>query len=608
MPTVVDHILAHVYELCRENTSGTVADYIPELAAVAPDGFGIALATSDGYVYEIGDTAVPFTIQSISKPFTYGLALADRGEAAVAHKIDVEPSGEPFNQISLDPVTERPRNPMINAGAITAASLVSGDSPDKRFERIRAAYSRYAGRELTFNADVYRSEARTGNRNRAIGYMLRSFDILEDDPEAAVDLYFRQCSIDVTTADLAMMAATMANNGVNPRTRERALDPALVERVLSVMTTCGMYNGAGDWVARVGMPAKSGVGGGVLAVLPGQMGIAVYSPRLDPHGNSVRGVDACRELSSKLELHFLHVTRAARSAIRSRYTVAEAPSRKRRSEVEQTALAAVGQRARVYELHGDLLFAGAETAVREIGNLEEELDALVLDVRGVGEVSDVARQMFGALRAQLTSRGCRASLVDPRAVMGQKVSSVDAGAPGGRVFSDLGSAVQWAEELLLDRHCVGPRQPEKVRLRDHPTLSGLGAEQYDRVAEAIEVRTYAPDEVIVRSGDAAAGLFLILAGELSSTYTAPGGTRHRISTLSPGMSFGEMPLLARTPFVLDFRADTELTVAVVSVADFDSMTCDDTTVGLALLRNLATGAYMQMNTAIKSLGQFDVGR
>ena len=608
MPTVVDQILTNVYEACRGNTSGSVADYIPELAAVAPDGFGIALATSDGYVYEVGDTAMPFTIQSISKPFTYGLALADHGEAAVARKIDVEPSGEPFNEISLDPVTERPRNPMINAGAITSASLIEGDSAEDRFERILTAYSNYAGRRLTFNSAVYESEARTGNRNRAIGYMLRSFGIIEDNPDAAVDLYFRQCSIDVTAADLAMMAATLANNGINPRTQQRVLAPALVERVLSVMTTCGMYDGAGDWVASVGMPAKSGVGGGIVAVLPGQMGIAVYSPRLDEHGNSVRGVEACRTMSKKLELHFLHVTRASRSAIRNRYTVAETPSRRRRSEVEQEALAQFGTRARIYELHGDLLFSGAETAVREIGNLDEDLDALVLDVRGVDDVSEVARGMLSALRKQLSARGCRASLVDPRAVLGQTASSVDPTAPDGRVFGDLGSAIQWAEELLLDRFCVGPRQPEKVLPRDHPVLSGLTAEQYDRVAAVLEYRSYSREELIVSTGQSTAGLFLILAGQASSTFTAPDGSHHRISTLSPGMSFGEMPLLARTKFILAFRAETDLSVAVISDENFAELTRDAAEVKLALLTNLATGAYHQMNTAIKSLGPFDIGR
>ena len=196
-----------------------------------------------------------------SKPFTYALALADRGSEAVAAKIDVEPSGEPFNEISLDPLTERPRNPMINAGAITAASLVAGPNPEARFERIRSAYSRYAGRELTFNEAVYTSEARTGHRNRAIGHMLRSFDVITGNPDEAVDLYFRQCSIDVTCRDLSLMAATMANNGVNPLTHERALAPAGVEQVLSVMATCGMYDGAGKWLVEVGLPAKSGVGG-----------------------------------------------------------------------------------------------------------------------------------------------------------------------------------------------------------------------------------------------------------------------------------------------------------------------------------------------------------
>ena len=607
MSNVVDAILCRVHELCRDDTSGHVADYIPELAAVTPDGFGIALTTTDGYVYEVGDTRVPFTIQSISKPFTYALALADRGLDVVASKIDIEPSGEPFNEISLDPVTERPRNPMINAGAITAASLVAGRDARDRFERIRASYSRYAGRSLTFNDAVYTSEARTGHRNRAIGYMLRSFDIIDHDPDAAVDLYFRQCSIDVTAADLAMMAATMANNGVNPRTRERALAPALVERVLSVMTTCGMYDGAGDWVARVGMPAKSGVGGGILAVLPGQMGIAVYSPRLDSHGNSVRGVAACRELSTRLELHFLHVTRAAKSSIRRRYVVTEAPSRKRRSDVEQATLAAVGDRGRVYELHGDLLFSGAETAVREIGNLDRELDALVIDVRGVDEVGTIARTMFEDLRRELAEHGCVMSVVDPRAILGLTTSSLDPADPAGRVYSSLGSAVEWAENLLLDRHCTGVRQPAAITAAEHPLLAGLSAAQYEAVTAYLEPRHYARGEVIVHKGDAAAGLFLVLRGEVTSRAVAADGGRHRITTLSPGMSFGEMPLLMTVPFLLDMVADTPVDLVVVSVPHFEALTADAPGVKLALLENLATGAYGQMAAVIKTLGRFDIG-
>ena len=180
-----------------------------------PDSFAICLATSDGYVYEAGDSRKRFAIQSISKPFTYALALADRGLAAVAAKVDVEPSGEPFNEISLDPITERPRNPMINAGAITCASLIAGDSPEERFERIRAFYSRFAGRELQLDQDMFASEDRTGNRNRAIGYMLRSFGILDEDPQTTLAVYFRQCSIEVDCRDLSLMAATLADSGVN---------------------------------------------------------------------------------------------------------------------------------------------------------------------------------------------------------------------------------------------------------------------------------------------------------------------------------------------------------------------------------------------------------
>ncbi|MGY2063197.1 glutaminase, partial [Nocardia gipuzkoensis] len=182
------------------------------------------------------------------------------------------------------------------------------------------------------------------------------------------------------------MAATLANNGVNPLSRDRALSAPLTEQVLSVMTTCGMYNAAGDWVSTVGLPAKSGVGGGILAVLPGQIGIAVYSPRLDAHGNSVRGVAVCRELSQRLELHFLHVSRSAQTAIRSQYSVADVPSRLRRNTDEIAVLAEHGHRARVYELHGDLLFAGAERAVRIIEEQAGELDALVVDLHRVGEV------------------------------------------------------------------------------------------------------------------------------------------------------------------------------------------------------------------------------
>ena len=599
MSTVVDALIGKVFAATRENRSGELADYIPELAAVAPDSFGICIATVDGFVYEVGDTRLPFTIQSISKPFTYALALADRGSGAVAEKIDVEPSGEPFNEISLDPRTERPRNPMINAGAITAASLVAGPDLDTRFERIRAAYSRYAGRDLTFNRSVYESESRTGHRNRAIGHMLRSFDIITGDPDEAVDLYFRQCSVDVTCRDLSVMAATMANNGVNPVTRETVLDPALVERVLSVMSTCGMYDAAGKWVYEVGLPAKSGVGGGIIAVLPGQIGIAVYSPRLDEHGNSVRGVEACRALSAELELHFLHVTRAARSAIRASYSVVDSPSRMRRTPAERAALDDVGKRSRIYELHGDLLFAGAESAVREIGGVETELEVVVVDVRRVDDVGGIARRMLDSLRDELTRRGCAVALVDPAALLGYTHS--DLTGASGRVFADLEAALQWSEDTLLDLHCAALRQPASIDVTQHPVLAGLRPEQLRRLTRDLDIRTFTRDEQIIHRGDRACGLFLILSGRVSMRVTDSGGAVYRIMTLSTGMTFGEMTMLLDLHFLNDVCADSEVTVAVLPAERYADMAAHEPDLKLALLERLAAGAYEQLDVMLRSL-------
>lgn len=601
-PGVVSRIVSDVYQLCRSDESGTLADYIPELAAVQPDSFALCLATADGRIYGTGEMETSFTIQSISKPFTYALALADRGTEAVDARIDVEPSGEAFNEISLDPVTERPRNPMINAGAITAASLITGHDAAARFERIRRCYSRFAGRELSMNDAVYASEARTGFRNRAIGYMLRSFGIIDSDPDEAVDRYFRQCSIDVTCRDLALMAATLANNGRNPVTGERALTTALTERVLSVMTTCGMYNAAGDWVSSVGLPAKSGVGGGIVAVLPGQIGIAVYSPRLDPHGNSVRGVAACRELSRRLELHFLHVTRAARTAIRAGYSVAEVPSRLRRTAEEIAVLAEHGHRARVYELHGDLLFAGAESAVRTIEEQAGELEALVVDLRRVGEVSTIAVRMLDDLQSELAAAGVRVALVDPDAKLGHMTSSLDPADPHGRVFIDRDTATEWCEEIVLDR-----RRPAdepvctSITIEDHPALMSLEPDDRARLAKEFEVRTFARGEVIAERGSARSGLYLILEGRVRITFLGSDARTHRLVSLSAGMQFGEIPMLVGAAFANEVRAEAGVRLAVLSPERFDQLTPQAPHLKLALLERLAAGAYAQMDAAVHAI-------
>ncbi len=288
-------VLEHLRQLLHEYSSldeGEVATYIPELGRADPSWFGIVVATTDGHVYEVGDTALDFTIQSISKPFVFGMALEDCGRDAVLEKVGVEPSGNPFNAIVVDD-RNRPFNPMVNAGAIVATGLIDPGFAKTRMHRIMSTFGKYAGRELSLDEKVYRSESATGDRNRSIAWLMRSFGALDGDVEAIVDDYFRQCSVLVNCRDLATMAATLANKGVNPVTGEHALDARYVENVLSVMSTCGMYDYAGEWVYTVGLPAKSGVAGGVIAVLPGQLGIGVFSPRLDERGNSARVASAC---------------------------------------------------------------------------------------------------------------------------------------------------------------------------------------------------------------------------------------------------------------------------------------------------------------------------
>ena len=258
----LQQFLARCHAQFKEDQSGAVADYIPELQTANPAHFGIALVTIDGYVYEVGDSAVPFTIQSVSKAFVFALALEMVGEERVAAAIGVEPSGEAFNSIRLTN-DNRPFNPMVNAGAIACSGLIHQIDGADAFERIREKLGQFAGRELGVDDAVYVSEVATGNRNRAIAWLLRNYSVLQGDVNAVLDTYFRQCAVLVTARDLAVMAATLANRGINPVTGVQVITPLIVARTLSVMTSSGMYDYAGEWTYRVGMPAKSGVGGGM---------------------------------------------------------------------------------------------------------------------------------------------------------------------------------------------------------------------------------------------------------------------------------------------------------------------------------------------------------
>ncbi|MEO1353257.1 MAG: glutaminase A [Cyanobacteria bacterium J06635_15] len=293
----------------RELDEGRPASYIPELAKANPNWFGVSVVTTDGQIFEVGDVQQKFTIQSISKVFAYGLALEDHGREELLEKVGVEPTGDPFNSlIRLDEDSKRPFNPMINAGAIATTSLIDGTGPTEKLNRLLAMFERYLDHEVFIDMATFMSERSTGHRNRAMAHLMLNFGMIDYNIEAALDLYFQQCAVMVTCQDLAMMTATLANQGKHPITHKQAVNPDYVRDILSVMYTCGMYNRAGEWAYRVGIPAKSGVSGGIIAVVPGKAGIATFSPPIDANGNSVRGLYVFEELSRKYGLHLFDLS------------------------------------------------------------------------------------------------------------------------------------------------------------------------------------------------------------------------------------------------------------------------------------------------------------
>jgi glutaminase A len=296
-------VLRDIHARYASHDEGKIADYIPELAKADRNWFGIAVATTDGQVFEVGDSKQLFTIQSISKPFVYGLALEDHGLEHVLAKVGVEPTGEAFNSIVLDEVSNRPFNPMVNAGAIATADLIQGKDFPERVSRLLAMFGAYCGRDVYIDNAVFMSERLTGHRNRAIGHLMLNFGMVSERIPDSLELYFQQCSALVNCRDLAVMGATLAAGGVNPITRRRAIQQPYVKYLLSIMHSCGMYDYAGEWAFRIGIPSKSGVGGGIVGVIPGQFGIGVFSPPLDAKGNSVRGILTYRELSQRFGLH-----------------------------------------------------------------------------------------------------------------------------------------------------------------------------------------------------------------------------------------------------------------------------------------------------------------
>jgi glutaminase len=571
---------------------GVVADYIPELGKADPDWFGVGVATVDGAVHEVGDSAQEFTIQSISKAFVFAMALEEHGRDAVLARVGVEPTGDAFNAIVVDEESRRPFNPMVNAGAIVTTGLVAGTDADASLARLCAFLGRFAGRELSVDRAVLESERASGDRNRAIAYLMRGFGMLED-VEAVLDLYFAQCSILVSTRDLALMAATLANGGVNPVTGERALGREHVECVLSVMATCGMYDYAGEWLYTVGLPAKSGVAGGIIAVLPGQLGIGTFSPRLDARGNSVRGIAVCQELTRRYRLHQYRPGLLSTDVLARAYGGDLVRSRRNRGPEETGVLDREGARIRVYELRGDLSFGSTERLARRV---IAEMDAagwIVLDFRRAAGIDDAAWDMIVRLDERARAAGVRL------------IASYRGPAPEGiETAHTTDEALERCEADLLES-TLGPRAHPEVFLSDQPLLAGLPAEAVAALAAASTGLALEPGDVVFREGEAADAVYFIEAGMLRAEVHVEQGRTRRLMTMGPGVAFGELALIDDGPRSATVVAEGEASVRALPFDVLRRLERDHAGVTTTLYRNVARLLSQRLRTATDQVRMLD---
>ena len=587
---IVSPVLAHLERLHARHASdhsGALASYIPELAKADPSSFGICVATIGGAVYEVGDTRQAFTLQSISKPLTYGLALADHGEGAVRARIGVEPTGDAFNAIALSPGSGIPFNPMVNAGAIAAAGLVGASVGRTPFDRIADSYAAWAGRPLAVDESVYRSERDTGHRNRAIAHLLRSTGALDGDPDEAVDRYFRQCSVTVDARDLALMGATLAAGGRHPLTGVRVAEPSVVRAMLSVMATCGMYDGAGEWLFDIGLPAKSGVSGGILAVLPGQLGIAVFSPPLDPRGNSVRGrgrLPRARRRNWTCTSSRTAARAASRSGPGRTFGPADPPGfarpcRRLASSAPAPTSWSWSSRASSRSSSPKRSPGPWRSVRRSRGSCSSTCAGSVGWIAGPDRCSTGWRPHWrrpaasscwpGAPRPW---HGCRA-----RAPRRPRRSCAS------RTSTPRSSGPKTASWVCADRDAaIVPA----IALAEHDLVAGLDPAAVERLRGYLDCRRWRAGEIVVRRGDPTDELFLLTSGEATASVDLAGGGRRRLSTIGAGSVMGELAFLGGERRTADVVADLPLEAFVLTRDAFDDLGRDDPALKAAVLENL----------------------
>jgi glutaminase len=603
----VQEYLAELRERIAEVTGGKPADYIPELGKADPNLFGIAIATVDGQIYAVGDAQVAFTIQSVSKPFMYGYALQRYGRAAVLKHVGVEPTGEAFNSIVLDEVMNRPFNPMVNAGAIAVAELMDGETQDERVANMLGLFSSLAGRQLDIDQAVFGSEQATGHRNRAIAYMMLNFAMIERDPNEVLDLYFRQCSVNVTCRDLAIMAATLANDGKNPLTGEAVFDIQYVRDMLSVMNSCGMYDYAGEWAYEVGMPAKSGVSGCIIAVIPGQIGICVFSPPVDQQGNSVRGIRVCQEISNEFELHAFNNRTNVRSVIRRDYRADLVRSNRLRTPEERNILAERGGKTAVLEAQGPLFFGSAEQLLRRLTQLAAEASYVVVDFKRVHLADTAARKLIVRATRAMAGGGTEllfASMAEdgPLGRLAQALAERD-NEHLVRRFRDTDAALEWCEDRLL-ASSVPSATHTKFALSEINLFKGLNPDECRLVECIVQPLMFEKGDIIIREG-AEANLFFVLArGTVSVQIRVPGQgeRRKRVASIGPGLSFGEMALLDGGKRSADIVADERVICYGLRVEQLRELTAEHPNILITILSNLTREFSERLRHANEEIG------
>lgn len=576
-------VLQNIYERFKDNHEGHLAAYIPKLAKANPNHFGICIATVDGTIYEVGDSQEKFSIQSISKIFVYGLALSDLGPEELIKNVGVEPSGEAFNAIIFDEKSRRPFNPMINSGAIATTSLIKGNSCSERIERILNMLGQFAGTSVTVDQAVFLSEQATGYRNRAIANLELGANMIKEPIDEHLSLYFAQCSALVNARDLSIMAATLANYGTNPFTGLKVQTPQNVSLMLSVMQSCGMYDFSGEWMYRIGLPAKSGVSGGLIAVVPGLLGIGIFSPLLDELGNSVRGIQVCEALSSTFNLHIFGYHAAVEPIIRRFYTAAQVRSPSLRSLVEQQAIEDFGGCTHVYELQGNLFFSTIEQLSRHFIKLPADLLFVIFDCRHVSHIDTSIIVLLEHIKESLKVRDICFFITYAPPILKEILSAWEPS-----TFVDTtGEVLEWCEDKLIALSQAFERSSE-YRLEDIDIMAGLSTHELDVLWPSIQKVYFEAGQLIVAEGEQADELFMLARG-LASVNLKMGSEEpmyRRIGAFSAGIAFGEMCLFGGGVRSATIIAEEASVCYVMKMAKFTAIAKEHPDIHLKLLVNM----------------------